>query len=58
VGTEGSLEAMTTGYVDETWAKEHHNLWYEEVKGQSISEEELAARKAGDSNDSSATRTS
>ncbi|MFD2190000.1 formate dehydrogenase subunit gamma [Pistricoccus aurantiacus] len=32
VGTEGSLEAMTTGYVDETWAKEHHNLWYDEVK--------------------------
>jgi formate dehydrogenase subunit gamma len=23
---------MKTGYVDETWAKEHHELWYEDVK--------------------------
>jgi formate dehydrogenase subunit gamma len=45
LGTEGSLEAMTTGYVDETWAKEHHNLWYEEVKDQALSEEEVAAQK-------------
>ncbi|PCF95948.1 formate dehydrogenase subunit gamma [Vreelandella nigrificans] len=59
VGTEGSLEAMTTGYVDETWAKEHHNLWYEEVKDQAITEEELAARKSGDSSgDISASRPS
>lgn len=34
LGTEGALEGMTTGYVDETWAKQHHNLWYEEVKDQ------------------------
>ncbi len=45
VGTAGSLEGMTTGYVDESWAKEHHNLWYEEVKDQAMSEEELAAQK-------------
>ena len=32
LGTEGALEGMATGYVDETWAKQHHNLWYEEVK--------------------------
>ena len=32
-GTEGSLEAMTTGKVDSEWAKQHHDLWYEEVKG-------------------------
>ena len=24
--------AMRTGYVDETWAKEHHEYWYDEVK--------------------------
>tara|TARA_B100000700_G_scaffold97975_1_gene110296 strand:+ start:102084 stop:103136 length:1053 start_codon:yes stop_codon:yes gene_type:complete len=36
IGTEGALEGMTTGYVDETWAKEHHNLWYEEVKDQAV----------------------
>lgn len=29
---EGALEGMVTGKVDETWAKEHHDLWYEEVK--------------------------
>ncbi len=33
IGTEGALEGMTSGYVDETWAKQHHNLWYDEVKG-------------------------
>lgn len=31
-GSEGSLEAMTTGHVDAEWAKQHHDLWYEEVK--------------------------
>lgn len=40
LGTEGSLEAMTTGHVDETWAKEHHNLWYHEVKGHAGEEAE------------------
>ncbi len=25
---------MISGEVDETWAKEHHDLWYEEVKHQ------------------------
>ena len=32
VGTEGALEGMKTGYVDESWAKQHHNLWYDRVK--------------------------
>lgn len=36
LGTEGSLEGMTSGYVDEAWAREHHNLWYEEVKEQAV----------------------
>ena len=30
--TEGAMEGMRTGYVDETWAKEHHELWYDDVK--------------------------
>lgn len=59
LGTEGALEGMTTGYVDETWAKEHHSLWYEEVKDQTVSEEEIAARKSSSgSGEPSATRTS
>jgi formate dehydrogenase subunit gamma len=32
VGMQGALDAMKTGYVDETWAKEHHEIWYNEVK--------------------------
>ncbi len=30
LGTEGALEGMTTGRVDVNWAKQHHDLWYEE----------------------------
>ena len=33
IGNEGTLEGMVTGEVDEQWAKQHHELWYEEVKG-------------------------
>jgi formate dehydrogenase subunit gamma len=32
IGTEGALQGMREGYVDETWAKEHHELWYNDVK--------------------------
>jgi formate dehydrogenase subunit gamma len=32
IGMEGTYRAMRTGYVDETWAREHHAIWYEEVK--------------------------
>ena len=33
LGTEGALEGMVSGQVDEVWAKQHHDLWYDEVKG-------------------------
>lgn len=36
IGTEGALQGMKTGYVDETWAKEHHELWYDDVKSGKI----------------------
>jgi formate dehydrogenase subunit gamma len=32
IGLQGAYRAMRDGYVDETWAREHHVLWYEEVK--------------------------
>jgi len=32
VGTTGAYEAMRNGYVDETWAREHAQFWYEDVK--------------------------
>lgn len=31
-GVEGALECMTSGYCDANWAKEHHDLWYEEMQ--------------------------
>ena len=31
-GTEGAFEGMSTGYVSEEWAKQHHNLWYDKAK--------------------------
>lgn len=33
IGMEGAYRSMRTGYVDEEWAKEHHELWYNEIKG-------------------------
>lgn len=41
IGSEGAFEGMKTGYVDETWAKQHHDLWYEEVKDQAVDEKEV-----------------
>ena len=32
LGMAGALSAMKTGQVDEAWAKEHHEIWYDEVK--------------------------
>jgi formate dehydrogenase subunit gamma len=32
IGMEGAYKGMREGYVDEEWAREHHVLWYEEVK--------------------------
>ena len=32
LGAEGAYESMKTGYVDETWAREHHEQWYHDVK--------------------------
>ncbi len=31
-GTEGALEGMTTGKVDKAWAKQHHDLWLDELE--------------------------
>src|SRR5690606_32588710 len=29
-GSEGALDAMTTGEVDVNWAEQHHSLWLQE----------------------------
>jgi formate dehydrogenase subunit gamma len=36
IGMRGAYKAMRRGYVDETWAKEHHELWYNDVKSGKI----------------------
>ena len=32
IGVEGAYGNMRDGMTDETWAKEHHQYWYEDVK--------------------------
>ncbi len=36
IGMKGAYQAMRTGYVDEAWAKEHHELWFDDVKAGKI----------------------
>lgn len=32
LGQEGAYQAMRTGYVDDTWAQQHHDLWYADIE--------------------------
>ena len=32
IGMRGAFRAMSTGQVDETWAREHHELWYDDIR--------------------------
>lgn len=34
LGMEGAWDAMGTGYVDENWARDHHNIWVAEMRGE------------------------
>jgi formate dehydrogenase subunit gamma len=36
IGMRGAYSAMRTGYVDETWAKEHHELWFNDIQAGKI----------------------
>ena len=36
IGMQGAYSGMKTGYVDETWAREHHEYWYDDVKAGKI----------------------
>ena len=36
IGMRGAYKAMRTGYVSEGWAKEHHELWYDDIKAGKI----------------------
>lgn len=45
-GVEGSLKAMTQGRVDENWARQHHDLWFEEMRGKASREAPEATNPA------------
>ena len=36
LGMAGAYDAMSKGYVDETWAKEHHLYWYNDIRAGKI----------------------
>ena len=36
LGMEGAFAAMGSGQVDENWAREHHNVWVAEIKGEPL----------------------
>ena len=42
VGVEGSLESVVSGNVDENFIKQHHDLWYEEIKGKNAASNKQA----------------
>ncbi|HUT42521.1 MAG TPA: formate dehydrogenase subunit gamma [Gammaproteobacteria bacterium] len=46
-GVEGTLGSMTTGYVDEAWAKSHHDRWYAEVKASAAGQGETEPAGGG-----------
>lgn len=48
VGMQGAYKAMRTGYVDETWAKEHHELWYDDIQAGKIPKQRSATSPAGE----------
>ena len=46
VGVEGAYRNMRDGYTDETWAKEHHQYWYEDVKSGKVAAKSEAGPQA------------
>ena len=46
IGVDGAYESMRTGYVDEVWAKEHHEYWYNDVKAGKIAQPASVAAPA------------
>lgn len=46
LGMKGAYPAMRDGYVDETWAKEHHALWYNDIVAGKIPAQRSAEARA------------
>ena len=36
IGMQGAYHSMKTGYVDESWAREHHRYWYDDIRAGKI----------------------
>ena len=49
IGMRGAYSAMRDGHVDETWAKEHHELWYNDIKAGKIPAQRTVAAPAAPS---------
>ena len=43
VGMKGAYDAMRTGVVDEAWAREHHELWADDIRSGKIPAQRSAA---------------
>jgi len=43
IGVEGAYRNMRDGFTDETWAKEHHEYWYNDVKSGKADAKQVAA---------------
>lgn len=46
IGVEGAYRNMRDGVTDETWAKEHHELWYNDVKSGKVAAKQPEAPAA------------
>lgn len=46
LGMKGAYKAMRQGEVDETWAREHHKLWYDDIVAGKIPAQRSGTRPA------------
>ena len=44
IGVEGALGGMRTGYVDESWARQHHALWLDDINAGKVPAQRSGAR--------------
>lgn len=47
IGMKGAYSAMRTGYVSEAWAREHHELWAEDIRAGRIPAQRSASPAPG-----------
>ena len=47
VGMDGAYDGMRHGYVDEAWAQQHHEYWYDDIKAGKIPAQRTPLSAAG-----------